>query len=339
MQPARFALGVLFVLSCSAASEPVPATGSLPACPDPDLLACTGLYGPNGETWSTREIASDVLAYEPGLQFWSDGLLKTRYVRLPAGTRIDTSDPDAWIFPVGTAFWKEFRSDGRLIETRHMLKVSERAWYFMAYAWTADGSNAVAARQGQTHVPGTPGDSYEIPSDQACYTCHGGRPDKILGFEALALSLPNARGLPLTELVQRGLLTEPPTVLPIPGDPTAQAALGYLHVNCGIACHNPTDGALASWTGMHLRLESTALDTLEHTRTYATAVGVPSGFKPPGAGPFFRIAPGDIEHSAIAYRDGQRGNPAQMPPLATHTVDEAGLAQVKAWIQALGASR
>ena len=331
----RLGLALALVVGACSGRDSEPAAAALPPCPDPNLLACSGLYGEHGESWATRAIAPDVLAYEPGLQFWSDGLTKTRYLRLPPGTRIDTTDPDGWIFPIGTSFWKELSWQGRRIETRLMQKVTDQAWYFMAFAWNADGSDAIAVRDGQRNVPGTEGDAYEIPSARDCFTCHGGRPDKVLGFETLALSLPAARGLRLEELAARGLVTTPLAPLAIPGDATAQAALGSLHVNCGVACHNPTPGALASWTGMYLRLDHDALDSVDHTRTFLTTVGVPSAYEPPAPGPFFRIAPGDIAHSAIAYRDAQRGTPAQMPPLATHRVDRDGLAQVEAWIESL----
>ena len=49
------------------------------------------------------------------------------------------------------------------------------------------------------------------------------------------------------------------------------------------------------------------------------------------------IAPGRPDQSAVVYRDSQRDPDMQMPPLATHPVDEAGLTAVKAGIQSLAA--
>ena len=48
-----------------------------------------------------------------------------------------------------------------------------------------------------------------------------------------------------------------------------------------------------------------------------------------------RIVPGNPSESSVVYRMGQRGNTAQMPPIATHQVDEAGLAALRAWVEGL----
>src|SRR5690349_1711795 len=77
-----------------------------------DQLSQTGLYA----DIATKTIAADVLAFEPSYVLWSDGATKTRWVRLPPGTSIDTTDPDHWVLPVGTQLWKEFVRDGKRIE-------------------------------------------------------------------------------------------------------------------------------------------------------------------------------------------------------------------------------
>ena len=46
--------------------------------------------------------------YTPNFALWSDGAAKERWLSLPAGTEIDTSDPDDWRFPDGTRAWKQF---------------------------------------------------------------------------------------------------------------------------------------------------------------------------------------------------------------------------------------
>jgi hypothetical protein len=143
------------------------------------------------------------------------------------------------------------------------------------------------------------------------------------------LSASGASGLTLKELTLRGLLMRPPTSVPvIPGTPLDVSALMWLHANCGNACHNATAGAMASGTGLYMRLTTDALASVTGTDTYKTAVGVPSGFQPtPGAG-LQRIKPGDATHSAIPFRDGSRPSTGaqpgwQMPPLATNTPDLA----------------
>ena len=51
---------------------------------------------------------------------------------------------------------------------------------------------------------------YEIPSTDQCDTCHGGRQDKTLGFDAVALGLAGATGVTLANLVADNRLTNNP---------------------------------------------------------------------------------------------------------------------------------
>jgi len=57
-------------------------------------------------------------AYKPALELWADGATKQRFISIPAGIKIDTSSFDEWVFPNGTKVWKEFRLDGKRVETR-----------------------------------------------------------------------------------------------------------------------------------------------------------------------------------------------------------------------------
>ena len=41
-------------------------------------------------------------------QLWADYATKQRWILLPPGTKIDATDPNEWVFPVGTKVWKEF---------------------------------------------------------------------------------------------------------------------------------------------------------------------------------------------------------------------------------------
>lgn len=88
----------------------------------PADLRCTGLYG----DWEARTLACGVHAYVPAFELWSDGAEKERYMALPAGARIDMSDPDDFIYPVGTRFWKTFyvgpEGQQHLGETRFLRK-------------------------------------------------------------------------------------------------------------------------------------------------------------------------------------------------------------------------
>jgi hypothetical protein len=124
----------------------------------------------------------------------------------------------------------------------------------------------------------------------------------------------------------------------IPGNATELAALGWLHANCGNACHNAYPNALATDTGLWMRLTTSTLGAVSQTDTWNTAVGVRSNFQAVGDGGLLRIAPRDTSNSAIyfraSFRDDQ-GQGWQMPPIATHVVDDAGVQAIGAWIRSM----
>lgn len=299
-------------------------------------LACTGLYGEGGTGWAARALGPGVRTFLPGMQLWSDGLDKSRFVLLPPGTKVDTSRMDEWHFPVGTKFWKEFRWKGRRIETRFMWKQSESTWLRTTYRWSEDEKVALELTGGMRDVPGTEG--FEIPRQQDCQTCHRGREDGVLGFEAVALAHEAASGLTLAQLVEEGLLTHPPEQSPrIPGTPVEREALGVLHMNCGVSCHNGNDAAQASLFGPRLRLETRELASVKDTSAYRTGVGIASQFQPSlfSKEKLLRVAPGDGAHSSVLFRMGSRDPVTQMPPLGTRVVDEVGLVAIRRWIDSL----
>ena len=104
----------------------------------PDDLSCTGLYG----DWATKTIAPEAVAYTPGLVFWSDGAVKSRWIYLPPGGVIDTTDMDNWVFPVGTKIWKQFALGGQIVETRLIWKTCVIGLDVPRLPWSADGSSA-----------------------------------------------------------------------------------------------------------------------------------------------------------------------------------------------------
>jgi hypothetical protein len=210
---------------------------SCTAPPDglPDDLFCTGLY----VNRDPSRLSPCVMPYTPGVVFWSDGAEKHRYLYLPPSSVIDTSVMDSWVFPVGTRAWKDFRVDGVLVETRIFWKTSPTNWASGTYVWDADGKTATLykTRAGMILDSG-----YEVPQARDCGKCHHGGSDSLLGVEAVALGLSTAQGVTLATLVAAGSLSRPPptTSITLPEDTTgkAAAALGYLHVNCGMPCHS-----------------------------------------------------------------------------------------------------
>jgi len=317
-------------------SEPEPeAPESLEPYPRPDYarLSETGLYA----DLASEELASGVRDFEPAFVLWSDGADKRRFIRLPAGARIDTSDPDRWQLPVGTKLWKEFSKDGVRLETRLIERFGEgpNDYLMAAFAWRDDDSDAevVIGGGGQSDVRGT---AHDIPSEKQCRACHNGEPGRVLGFSALQLAH-DGPGLALAELVARDRLSAPlradPGSITPPGDATTRAAFGYLHANCG-HCHN-LNGTAWPDTQMVLRL-SLSEDSAEDTELFQSVVGRRMQYFR-DTEVTHRVLPGDAEQSGLLLRMQRRGPKEQMPPLGTELIDEAGVESVRAWIAALPA--
>ena len=283
-----------------------------------------------------KRLPPGILPFNAGVALWSDGAIKSRWISLPAGSKIDTTDMDEWKFPVGTKLWKEFSLGGKKVETRFMWKQASGAWLKTTYQWSSDQQTATELTTGARDVWGT---GYEIPDQYACTTCHEGRLDYVLGFEAIGLSTPAASGLTMAKLVQLGLVTDAPAApIVIPGNATEQAALGWLHANCGTSCHSGSDNAYARSTELWMRLTTTTIATVTGTDTYQRTVGVKATFRPPDGTVLERIKPHDPAHSCVTYRDGRRDQAdeaIQMPPIGTHVVDTAGVQLVTNWINAM----
>lgn len=309
----------------------------------PDRLEETGLYA----DFATLTINPGNLAFAPQYPLWSDGATKRRWIALPPGTAIDGSDPDAWVFPVGTRVWKEFSFNGRRIETRFMERQADGQWLYAAYAWSEDGREAlrVSERGRRNAFALSGGRSHAIPGVGDCKVCHQGGRSEILGFSALQLSPDRDQGavhgeprpqdgVDLQVLIEKGLLTGTPEALRahpprIPAaSATERAALGYMHGNCG-HCHNP-QGSLQN-LGLFLRQMLGA----EGASAAASTIGQPLRKPAPGQSPeaVLRIDAGHPERSALLERVGSRYPALQMPPLGTELVDEEAVALLRRWVR------
>ena len=109
--------------------------------------------------------------------------------------------------------------------------------------------------------------------------------------------------------------------------PTARAALGYLHGNCG-HCHNDA-GAL---TGLELVLAQQA-DGAEQSaeRTMQSLLGHSSRFRPQGSDSAQRVARDGGTHM-LTLRMKTNNPLARMPPLGVQQVDAEGVALIERWI-------
>lgn len=320
----------------------------------PERLADTGLYADAART----ALAPGVQPYTPRYPLWSDGAAKRRWVRLPPGAPIDARDADAWEFPVGTQFWKEFAFEGRRVETRYLERALD-GWIFATYAWPAAGTDgdgpadSDAQRVGPEGRPAAyrapDGVPHDIPARNDCAACHEGRAVPVLGFSALQLSperdplaphaeAPEPGAVTLDELNGRGALVPPAAAVTIAArSPRERAALGYLHANCG-SCHTARPAATGPLAELGMILELTADAPAPAAQALPgalrTTLDVPARYRPVATGaPLPRIRPGDPAGSVLRLRAASRFAARQMPPLGTHRPDAAALALIDAWIR------
>lgn len=275
----------------------------------PERLSEAGLY----RDIATGELAAGVRPYEPRFELWSDGAEKQRWIAVPEGARIDSSDTDAWELPAGTRLFKEFSIGGVKLETRLLARLANGRWAAVSYRWRQDGSDADAAVLGALDTGGT---GHDIPAAGECAGCHGGRASFVLGYSAIQLA---------PDQLDPELLSDMPGDLTIPGEPEVVAALGYFHANCG-HCHNADsprpkpcmdpNNALDFW------LRSDRLESPEQTPTYQSAVGTV-------------ITPGDPGSSFLIERITSRELFFRMPPLGTERVDREAVAMLSRWIEGL----
>jgi hypothetical protein len=305
----------------------------------PEHLSCTGLYA----DMKKKTLAKGVQEFSPANWLWSDGADKTRWIRLPGKEKIDASNPDSWVFPVGTQAWKEFRFDGKRIETRIFQKVDDTQWIKGTFVWNDKETEALRDKGG--HDMTVSGNPYYLPSNLDCDECHGGRKEKLLGFEQISLGVSgdHESALTLQDLVDDNRLKgfDGPTNYTIADDGSGVASkvLGALHINCGVSCHNGNPNSKGYSRGMRLTLEPGELDgrdpndsqVIKTTVNQDAATLRWSGQK--------RIVPGKPDESLLYNLISQRGNKQQqMPPLGTYFTDDDFVQNVRTWIEHMPAS-
>lgn len=346
MRSRGLALGLVLLAACGDDSKATidgsidgPVDSSIDANPMPPSLADTGLCA-NAEC---TQFMPDVIEYAPQYQLYSDGATKRRWISLPPGTTINTSNMDHWIFPVGTKLWKEFTRDGIRVETRFITKLiaddtAPMAWSYVSYQWntTQDATTLVPPSSGAQNANGT---NHDIPSRAQCRRCHEGVPGRVLGFNAMSLDYAAPAGvMDLDDAIAANLLSAAPPGAasphyPLPGTAVDQAAFGYLHGNCG-GCHNPTSPTHDT-VPLDLRLDTTKLATVGVVPAYVTSVDVNGTVSAGGTGNQLLgkiVKPGDPDNSVMIIRMTATTSPPRMPEIGIETVDPDGQTAVRAWI-------
>jgi len=341
-------------------NNPLPVTDTAPA-----TLAETGLYafandaaaggaggagGADGAGGGSSvdlampiAIAGRVHKFEPKYPLWADGAVKDRYVYIPKCSTIDDTDMDHWNFPVGTRFWKTFTVEGKVVETRMLERFGTGAvqWVYAAYQWDVNSPTdpTLAKWTNDTAVVNANGTTHDIPGKAQCTQCHNtGLTEKILGFSAFQLSHDTSgNDLTIKRISDLGWLTTPaPDGFQVPGTPVQQAALGYMHGNCG-GCHNNIAN-IPNGNPQILRL-SVGQKTYATTDAVISTVGVVVQSGNAAIAGKSRIAAHDPTNSAILIRMKDRGTGLQMPPLGTVSTKlpdtDGGVKALTDWINSI----
>jgi hypothetical protein len=299
----------------------------------------------SGASNGAWELAPYARAYAPEYELWSDGASKQRWAYIPKCGRVDTSDMDHWEFPVGTRFWKTFTVPSSLgqvatrVETRliHRFGPGPDDWIFAAYQWPATDTSEPNAPENPTlalHVPDgvvdANGTMHNIPPQAQCVNCHTKLSERILSFSAIQLSHENP-GVTIEQLSHEGWLTEPaPAGFDPPGNELAQAALGYLHANCG-NCHNDSFAPVEPAPLMRLLVADSMVADADAVTSLVNIPTVNMDFMQ-----YDRIEPGFPESSEIIIRMGLRlPETGQMPPIATEVEHTEGIQIVSEWIESI----
>lgn len=312
--------------------------------PIPEQLSGTGAF----RDLATLNAQPGIVPYEVNLSFWSDGALKRRWFSIPNPELFAEYRPSgAWITPPGTVWIKHFEmeliqgspSSRRRLETRFLVRNNSGVHGF-TYRWNAAQTDAQlvpeAGEDELLQLKDAAGNSrslqWRYPSRAECLTCHNAPAGGSLSFTTSQLYRSSGTSNPhgqIGDLAAAGYfpadrqpdLGQPIRVLVPPEEERASLswrARSWLDVNCGY-CHQPggTGGALfdarlqtaSAQAGLVRGNLNSALDTNR-----------------------FVVTPGATALSELHARIAIRG-PRQMPPLATSTIDPAGVALIERWIR------
>lgn len=278
--------------------------------------------------------AQAMIPYSVASPFWSDTAEKDRYFALPNNTKIALTHEGDFLFPVGSVLMKHFKLNDRFIETRLFTR-GELGWQGFSYEWRDDQTDAVLLADAKEKL--VEGVQWQYPSSNQCLICHTSAANFSLGLETVQLNnsmLYSASGInanQLDSLAHINLFTAAITsqqksktlfALDDNNVTLAQRARSYLHSNCS-NCHR-VDGSTSVTMDLHYSIGLAATGTCD-VQPAAGDLGVNNARI---------IAPGEPERSVLLARMKVR-DVNQMPPLASHVVDEAAVAVIAEWITEL----
>ena len=312
----------------------------------PPLLSQTGAFS---DTPSLTP-APGLIPYDLIVPFWSDGASKLRWMSPPDGQKIKFRATGEWTFPKGTVFVKTFElpvddahpEKKRRLETRLLVLDADGGVYGATYKWRPDNRDAdlLATNLSEAIEIKTAGgirtQTWYYPSRQDCVTCHTANAGLVMGVKARQLNRDFAYPSGKVENELRawrglGLFDPAPSDEEIAAAPKLAAASdttrslqdrarSYLDANCA-QCHRP-GGTVAYFDARY--------DTpLPAQNLIDGPILIDEGVDNARV-----IAPRDIWRSLIFMR-ADSVDAIKMPPLAHNSVDAAGMAILRQWIEAM----
>jgi uncharacterized repeat protein (TIGR03806 family) len=298
----------------------------------PDQLSASGCVDPG----NTALPYGGLVPYNINAPFWSDGAAKDRHIGIPNSTAISIDAEDDWAFPPGTVLVKNFRLNGQLIETRHLMRHPDGVWAGYTYEWNAAETEATRIRGGK--VSNINGQDWIFPDEAECLGCHTTAAGVALGPETSQMNRDftypqtgrthgQLETLDAIAMFSSPLQGTPATLPAMPDPMDAGAALGeraraYLHTNCA-QCHQP-----GGPTPVNVDLRYTT------STGNMNACNVDPEEGDLGLTMARIIAPGDVSRSVLVERMNRR-DPVGMPPLGSSIVDADGVTLVTNWINGL----
>ena len=302
----------------------------------------------------SQQIPSDyIFPYKLTTPLFTDYALKSRFIVLQDGQKMEYINPEKFSFPIGTSIIKtffypeDFRSPEdnlQIIETRLLVNTPE-GWTGFPYIWNEEQTDAeleVAGGRKQINWVDEDGKNqsvnYLIPNFNMCKGCHvidnvfqpiGPKP-RLMNCDNYYNPKPMNQ---LQKMLDMEMVEGMPDISSMPVTPDwenpqynlEERARAYLDVNCA-HCHNSKGPANTS--GLFLDFGETDMKKL----------GI---FKPPvaagrGSGNLkFNIVPGQPDESILVYRMESTDPGILMPESGRKLVHKEGVNLIREWIKSM----
>lgn len=296
------------------------------------------------------QAVDEILPYDLNTPLFTDYAEKARFIKLPAGKKINYNASSTFDMPLGTVLIKNFyyynnvrkpELGRRIIETRLLANMQD-GWHTYQYIWNEEQTEAVFEPIGDVTTVeyiDAAGKKikadYVVPSQPQCKGCHN-RNDTIvpIGIAARHLngdySYTSEQQNQLQHWQQLGMIDLPSITIPAnakwnneQSGTLNDRARAYLDINCG-HCHNPSGPANTS--GLLLDIHTTNTTALGINKT-PVAAGRGSGNLA------FAIEPGKPNQSFLVYRINSTDPGIAMPEIGRNRIHKEGVALISKWIK------